>query len=73
MKVTKVLSYESRDTSNPLGDLPTKLLRMRRLDEKNVKEGLVWSMKQKAPEVTRRELGEQCLELFSRRLKICII
>ena len=44
---------------------------MRRLDEKNVKEGLVWSMKQKALEVTRRGLGEQCLEIFSRRLKIC--
>ena len=44
---------------------------MRRLDVKNVKEGLVWSMKQKALEVTRRGLGKQCLEIFSRRLKIC--
>lgn len=39
--------------------------------KKKVREGLVWSMKQKALEVTRRGLGEQCLEIFSRRLKIC--
>lgn len=53
-----------------MGDFPTKLRRVKRTDEKNVKERLILSIKEVFSGMERGP-REQCLNICFRRVKIC--